>query len=203
MSKFKVAGVDEVGRGPLAGPLYVCSVVLPDDPGVLDFSLIKDSKKLSEKQREAAYEQITSSCVYEVISIDVSIIEEKNILGATMHGMYAVMKSLLERCSGIDSFIVDGNHNPMHSKYVQVDEESFRNITVSSVVRADEIHREVSAASIVAKVMRDRFMKKMHNLYPEYGWNTNVGYGTKKHTEAIEKHGITPLHRRSFLKKFL
>lgn len=181
-----VAGVDEAGRGPLAGPVYAAAVILPPDAGI---DGINDSKKLSEKKREELFDIITKTAIsYSIASIDEKEIDEINILNATH-------KAMCKAVSGLevapDYVIIDGNS----IKGMEKPHET--------VVKGDAKSISIAAASILAKVSRDRYITKMAEVYPEYGFDKHKGYGTKAHTEAILEHGISPIHRKTFLKKLL
>lgn len=181
-----IAGVDEAGRGPLAGPVYAAAVVLGENtliPG------LNDSKKLSEKRREELYEKITAEAVsYAVAAVDENIIDEINILNATL----LAMKTAVDKLSVKPDFIfIDGNRGcEMGAPHI-------------TIVKGDAKSVSVAAASILAKVSRDRYMKKLAEEYPQYGFEKHKGYGTKAHIDAIRKYGPCPVHRKSFLNKIL
>lgn len=181
-----VCGVDEAGRGPLAGPVYAAAVILPvgaQIPG------LNDSKKLSEKKREELFDIITNTAVSFSVGIaDEKEIDEINILNATFLAMKRAINGL-EICP--DYAIIDGNRAPNTG------------IAEETVIKGDGKVMSVAAASIIAKVSRDRFMLKTAEQYPEYQFEKHKGYGTKLHYEMIEKYGISPIHRRSFLKKII
>lgn len=172
------AGVDEVGRGCLAGPVTVCSLILKNDS--LNH-LLNDSKKLSEKKRDYLFHLISDISEYKIISIEVDQIDAINILQATLLGM----RTTLETLNPIGAYI-DGNQLPATT------------IPCETIIGGDGIVPQISAASIIAKVTRDRYMKKLAEEYPQYGFESHKGYGTKQHLDAIEKYGITPHHRKSF-----
>ena len=186
-----IAGVDEVGRGPLAGPVVAACVILPEDFDVLG---VDDSKKVSEKKREVLYDQILEKAVaYGIGSADNNFIDEINILEATKVAMKeAVLKAgemLKEREEGsIEHILFDA----IEIKDVDIPQ--------TSIIKGDAKSLSIAAASIVAKVTRDRQMVEYHGQYPDYAFNSNKGYGTKAHYEGIARCGITPIHRRSFLK---
>lgn len=181
-----IAGVDEAGRGPLAGPVYAAAVILPEDA---DISGINDSKKLSPKKREELYEKITQLAVsYAIFSVDEKEIDEINILNATHKAMNGAVNNLSKKP---DYVIIDGNS----IKGMETEHET--------VVKGDAKSISIAAASILAKVARDRYIDKMGEVYPEYGFEKHKGYGTKAHTDAILKYGMCPIHRRTFLKKLL
>jgi len=184
-SGFKyIAGVDEAGRGPLAGPVYAAAVILP--PG-LYLEGINDSKKLSEKKREELFEKITKEAVaYHISSVNEKIIDEINILNAT----FLAMNDAISKLSvAADYVLIDGNR----AKDV--------NIPYETVVKGDSKSVSIAAASILAKVARDNYIKEQDSIYPEYGFAKHKGYGTKQHTDAIKEFGPCEIHRMTFLKK--
>ena len=181
-----IAGIDEVGRGPLAGPVMAAAVILPFDslPRDLRRSL-DDSKKLSAERRVELYE-VMMTCpdlFYGVGRADVEEIDRINILHATYRAMERALAAL-PRVAHVA--LVDGNRAPPLA------------IEVQTLVGGDGLSLSIAAASIIAKVTRDRVMHALHQEYPGYGWQTNVGYGTAEHCTAITRHGITPHHRKSF-----
>jgi len=181
-----IAGVDEVGRGPLAGPVIAAAVVLPIDFPV---SGIDDSKKLSAKKRDELFELITKhSLAYGIGIVDNDIIDEINILEATK---LAMKKAIEEARGGADI------------EHLLIDAVSLPGIDIprTSIIKGDECSVSIAAASIIAKVTRDRLMAEYHGKYPHYKFDKNKGYGTKEHYEGISKHGICEIHRKSFLKK--
>ena len=184
--KYKVytyiAGVDEVGRGPLAGPVVAACVILDKNKQIL---YLNDSKKLSEKKREALYKEICESAVaYGIGIVSPARIDEINILNATYEAMRAAISNLKLRP---DILLNDAVHIP------EVD------IKQVSIIKGDAKSVSIAAASIVAKVSRDRLMVDYDSLYPEYKFAKNKGYGTKEHISAIKEHGLCPIHRRSFV----
>lgn len=188
---INIGGVDEVGRGPLAGPVVTACVVLPDKFDVLG---IDDSKKLSEKKREELYDIIMEKAVVCTIGMcDNHIIDEINILEATRRAMSEAAleadKQLAEKGLG-------------RLEHLLIDAVSLKEIDIpqTSIIKGDTASLSIAAASIVAKVTRDRLMKRYHEEYPYYAFDSNKGYGTKAHYEGIYAHGITPIHRKSFLK---
>ena len=185
-----ICGIDEAGRGPLAGPVCAACVMLPPD---LDIPYLNDSKKLTEKRREAIYESLISmEGVYYGIGFgSVEEIESVNILRATflaMNRAYAEMQKKAEKNPPMLA-LVDGNQNP----HLPVE--------TRLVVHGDALSAHIAAASVLAKVTRDRLMREMDVLYPQYAFAKNKGYGSKQHYDAIERYGICPIHRPSFLKK--
>jgi len=185
-SENYLAGIDEAGRGPLAGPVIAACVVFDKDVVIEG---INDSKKLSEKKRELLYDEIvTKALTYGIGIIDNEEIDKINILQATLKAM----KTASEKLSITpDIILVDGNKS------------FYTNIPIKTVVKGDAKSFAIASASILAKVTRDRLMKKAAIKYPNYDWLNNKGYGTIKHIEAIKKYGPTPLHRMSFLGNIL
>lgn len=191
-----IAGVDEVGRGPLAGPVVTACVILPEDFDVLG---VDDSKKLSEKKREALYDAILEKAIaYGIGSADNFIIDEINILEATKKAMKDAVEQAEEM---LKAKLGDGTT----IDHVLLDAVVLKDLdkAQTSLIKGDAKSLSIAAASIVAKVTRDRQMVEYHNQYPDYGFDSNKGYGTKAHYEGIERCGITPIHRKSFLKNIL
>lgn len=184
-SKYGVfCGVDEAGRGPLAGAVYAAAVILPPD---IVIEGINDSKKLSDKKREKLFEIIKEKSVaFCIASADVDEIEDMNILNAAMLAMKRAVKGLSVTP---DMVLADGNKCPDTG------------IKTISAVHGDALSASIAAASILAKVERDRYMVKMSEKFPQYGFEKHKGYGTKLHYEMIKKYGICEIHRPSFLKK--
>lgn len=181
-----VAGVDEAGRGPLAGSVYAAAVILPRDVYIPE---INDSKKLSEKKREKLYDIIIEKALaYSVFSVDEKTIDEVNILNATFMAMNGAVNGLSKKP---DFVLIDGNR----IKGMEIPHET--------VVKGDAKSISIAAASILAKVSRDREIVRLAEKYPEYGFEKHKGYGTKAHVEAILKYGPCEIHRQSFLKKIL
>ena len=178
-------GVDEAGRGPLAGPVCAAAVILPRG---LEIEGLNDSKKLSDAKRRALYEVIVDKALaYGVAFADEKEIDEINILQATFNAMQRAMDQLTIRP---DMALIDGNRARDFG------------LPVKTVVKGDSLSANIAAASILAKVTRDRFMERMDETYPEYGFAVHKGYGTKRHYAALEAHGPCEIHRQSFLKKF-
>jgi len=181
-----LAGVDEAGRGPLAGPVVAAAVIFRKSTIIKG---VNDSKQLSEKQREALYDKIISSALtYSVSVIEPDMIDKVNILNATLRAMKQSVDDLKIKP---DLILVDGNRT------FQSD------IPVITIVKGDSKSFSIAAASILAKVTRDRLMKKLAVKYPVYLWEQNKGYPTRLHREIIKQYGPSPLHRKSFLKKIL
>lgn len=180
-----ICGVDEVGRGPLAGPVVCAAVIMPLDKLVEG---VDDSKKITKKKREILAEKILNCAVAcHICRIEREIIDEINILQATR----LCMKNAVEGLSVKPDFVLtDGNMTLDIS------------VPQTSVIKGDAKSYTIGAASIVAKVYRDNIMKEYAALYPQYGFETNAGYGSRSHIEAIEKYGLTPIHRRSFTSKW-
>ncbi|MGN0602475.1 MAG: ribonuclease HII [Oscillospiraceae bacterium] len=177
-------GVDEAGRGPLAGDVYAAAVILPE--GIV-IEGINDSKKLSEKKREALYDEIIEKAdAYCVATASVAEIDEFNILGATFLAMKRAVKGL---GTDVGLALVDGNRTPP------------LDCSVQTLIKGDGTSASIAAASILAKVERDRYMKKLAEEYPEYQFEKHKGYGTKLHNELILKYGASPVHRKTFLRK--
>ena len=179
-----ICGIDEAGRGPLAGPVVVAAVIMPKDSMIEG---VNDSKKVSEKKREALYEQITKEAIaYGVGIIDQKEIDSLNILNATKKGLTTAIKELkvkperilVDALTGIDTL----------------------GIPYTPIVKGDAKSYSIAAASIIAKVTRDRIMREWDELYPMYGFEKHKGYGTKMHIDAIKEYGLCPLHRLSFVK---
>lgn len=181
-----VCGVDEAGRGPLCGPVVAAAVILPKDEYIEG---VNDSKKLTEKKREKLYDDIMMKAVAASIGIsDVDVIEKVNILNATK----LAMKQAIEKLSiKPDYVLIDGN------QMIDI------NIKAETVVSGDAKSESIAAASIIAKVTRDRMLIEFDKKYPEYGFAKHKGYGTKSHIEAIQKYGLKDIHRPSFCKKFV
>ena len=186
-----IGGVDEVGRGPLAGPVVTACVVLPEDFDVLG---VDDSKKLSLKKREELYDLIMDKALAVGIGMcDNTVIDEINILEATKRAM-------AESIGKADKMLKKRDLGSLD--HVLIDAVKLTGISQSqtNIIKGDATSLSIAAASIVAKVTRDRMMMAYAEEYPWYGFESNMGYGTKKHYEGIEAHGITPIHRRTFLK---
>ena len=182
-----ICGIDEAGRGPLAGPVVVASVIMPRDSMIEG---VNDSKKVSEKKREALYDKIIEEAVsYGIGVIDQKEIDERNILEATKTGLTTSLKELsvkpdvilVDALKGIDTL----------------------GILYQSIIKGDALCYSISAASILAKVTRDRMMRQWDEIYPQYGFEKHKGYGTKAHIEAIKEYGLCPIHRKSFTKNFV
>lgn len=183
----KIAGIDEAGRGPLAGPVVVAGVIMPQDSMIEG---VNDSKKVSEKKREKLYDLILEQAIsYSVAIIGQDVIDEINILNATKQGVTKVVEGLEVKPNLI---LVDA--------LTHIDTKG---IPYDSIVKGDAKCYNIAAASIIAKVTRDRIMRQWDEDYPQYGFAQHKGYGTAKHIEAIKEYGLCPIHRRSFTKNFV
>ena len=192
-----IAGIDEAGRGPLAGPVVVACVVMPRDSMIEG---VNDSKKVSEKKREKLYDEIINEAIgYGVGIISQERIDNINILNATKEGLTTAIKEmekdLKEKNRGFekpDIILVDAltKINTDHIPY-------------ESIIKGDAKSYSIAAASIIAKVTRDRIMREWDEVYPVYGFAKHKGYGTAAHIQAIKEYGLCPLHRRSFVKNFI
>lgn len=185
-----VIGVDEAGRGPWAGPVVVAAVVFYQYNTLPEWvDSLNDSKKLTALRREKLFEFITQAreglLSYHIETIDVATIDRVNILEATMMGMRQCIQSLWQNKAGCH-VLVDGNRQPFQKSWCE------------TVVKGDSISTSIAAASILAKVSRDRLMEALAKEYPGYGWESNAGYGTVKHQDALKRLGVTLHHRKSF-----
>jgi len=180
-----VAGVDEVGRGPLAGPVVAAAVILGE--GVL-IPGVNDSKKLSEEKREFLYEEIKSKALcWSIGIVDEKIIDEINILNAACLAMKKALDGLAEK-----------------PDYILLDAVTLKDVEIPQmgIIKGDALSLSIAAASIIAKVERDRMISAYDELYPHFAFSKHKGYGTKEHIECIKKYGLLPIHRRSFTKNF-
>ncbi|MBR1816845.1 MAG: ribonuclease HII [Lachnospiraceae bacterium] len=181
-----ICGIDEVGRGPLAGPVVTCAVILPQDEQIL---YLNDSKQVSKKRREMLYDIIIEKAVsYGIGVVSEERIDEINILQATYEAMRMAIANLKQEP---DILLNDAVRIPNV------------NIKQVPIIKGDTLSASIAAASIVAKVTRDRMMEEYDKIYPGYGFADNVGYGSQKHIEAIKTLGPTPIHRRTFIKNFI
>lgn len=192
-----ICGIDEAGRGPLAGPVVVASVIMPKDSLIEG---INDSKKISEKKREMLYEKIVEEAVaYGVGIIGQEEIDKINILNATKEGLTTCIKELEQDLKNKnrgfekpDIILVDA--------LTKIDTDG---ISYQSIIKGDAKSYSIAAASIIAKVTRDRIMRQWAEVYPEYGFEKHKGYGTAVHISALKEYGACPLHRKTFIKKFI
>ena len=176
-----IAGVDEVGRGSLIGPVYAAAVILNKS---INTKLLKDSKLLSKKDREKLNIYIKKNSYWSIGKASVKEIEKLNILNASLLAMKRAIKKLNKKPNLV---IIDGNKTP-----------EIKNYNLKSIVKADQKIPSVSAASIIAKVSRDKFMTKLSKKFKNYGWDQNCGYGTQQHLKVIKKLGVTKHHRKTF-----
>lgn len=177
-----IGGVDEAGRGPLAGPVVVAGVVMPLDDLIEG---VNDSKKLSEKKREKLYDEIVKKAIsWHVAIVDAERIDEINILNATKEGMLQCVENLGASCVLIDAVKLDSK------------------VETVSIIKGDQLSYNIAAASIIAKVTRDRLMKQYALEYPKYQFEKHKGYGTALHISLLKEYGSCPLHRRTFIKNF-
>lgn len=182
-----ICGIDEAGRGPLAGPVVVASVIMPKNSMIEG---VNDSKKVSEKKREKLYDLIIDEAIsYSVAIIDQDIIDEINILNATKQGVTKCVEDLKIKP---DLILVDA-----------LTHINTKGIPYDSIIKGDAKCYSIATASIIAKVTRDRIMREWDKVYPQYGFINHKGYGTAKHIEAIKQYGLTPIHRRTFTKNFV
>ena len=182
-----ICGIDEAGRGPLAGPVVIAGVIMPEDSMIEG---VNDSKKVSEKKREKLYDLILEEALsYSVAIIGHDVIDEINILNATKQGVTSVVDGLDIKP---DLIIVDA-----------LTHINTRGIPYESIIKGDSKCYNIAAASIIAKVTRDRIMRQWDEIYPQYGFINHKGYGTAKHIEAIKEFGLCPIHRKSFTKNFI
>ncbi len=182
-----ICGIDEAGRGPLAGPVVVASVIMPENSMIEG---VNDSKKISEAKREKLYDQIISEAIsYGVGIIDEEEIDTINILNATKKGLTLAISQLKVKP---DLIIVDA-----------LEHIDTIGIPYESIIKGDAKCYSISAASIIAKVTRDRIMREWDEVYPQYGFKQHKGYGTAKHIAAIKEYGLCPIHRKSFTKNFI
>ncbi len=182
-----ICGIDEAGRGPLAGPVVVAGVIMPKDSMIEG---VNDSKKVSEKKREKLYDMILEEAIsYSVAIIGQDVIDEINILNATKQGVTKVVEELDVKPNLI---LVDA-----------LTHINTKGIPYDSIIKGDAKCYNIAAASIIAKVTRDRIMREWDEIYPQYGFINHKGYGTAKHIEAIKEYGPCPIHRRTFIKNFI
>lgn len=217
-------GTDEAGRGPGAGGVFASAVCFskPDDELIEKLSGINDSKKLSKKKREELYEIILENTINSTVCVEVEEIEKINILNASLKAMKLACENVMKLCSPLEGepksvdfegginpnilVLIDGNKIirdfcPSPKSEISTLPQGEGKIVQHPVIKGDSKSASIAAASILAKVSRDRYMDELHEKFPHYNWHKNAGYLTKEHLEAIEKHGVTPVHRKSFLKK--
>ena len=185
-----VIGTDEAGRGPAAGGVYAAAVHFDKvtDGLIKDLEILNDSKKLTPKKRESIYDTIINSTLNKIVCVEVDEIEKINILNASLKAMNIACSSIISSDNVL--VLVDGNKLIKNFKYPQ-----------KFIIKGDSKSASIAAASILAKVTRDRYMLKLHEEFPMYNWAKNAGYLTKEHLNAIDKYGLTKYHRPSFLRK--
>ncbi|MEI6490201.1 MAG: ribonuclease HII [bacterium] len=183
-------GIDEAGRGPLAGPVSVGAVMVKSDFDFSIFKNLKDSKKLSESKREEFFEVINKKIKYKVVMVSNKVIDKKGISYAIKFAIKSLLKKLNPNIKNTKIFLDGALKAP----------EEFMQETI---IKGDEKIPAISLASIMAKVTRDRYMKKISNKYPAFNFDIHKGYGTKMHIEAIKKHGPSELHRKSFISRII
>ena len=176
-----VAGVDEVGRGSLIGPVYAAAVILNNS---INQKLLKDSKSLTKEKRNELYKYIRQNSVWAIGQSSTKEIEKINILHASLLAMKRAILKLKKKPSLV---LIDGNKLPI-----------IKNYNLKYIIKGDQKISSISAASIIAKVSRDKFITKLSEEFSQYGWDTNSGYGTKEHLKAIKKFGVTKYHRKTF-----
>lgn len=188
-----VIGTDEAGRGPAAGGVFAAAVYFPEmsDALIVDLDRLNDSKKLSEVAREKLYDIILNNSVNSVVCVEVEEIEKINILNASLKAMKLACENVIKQ-AGLSEFItlVDGNKLIKNYAYPQ-----------KFIIKGDGKSASIAAASILAKVTRDRYMDELASQFPQYGWNRNSGYLTPEHIKAIDEYGLSKYHRPSFLRK--
>lgn len=195
---FAIIGVDEVGRGCLAGPVVTAACIITSEKDLEFLSTlgIKDSKKLSQKNRETIFEKLQPfKKNFSISSCSVSVINTRGIVHSVHASARKSVFNLIERYSDKKHYILADNLCTLRSH--------FTNIQHKSIVKGDDKHISIAAASIVAKVKRDNLMTQLHNDFPKYLWNKNKGYATLIHRSAVKKHGVTSLHRKEFVKNLV
>ena len=185
-----IIGTDEAGRGPAAGGVFAAAVCFEKvtDGLIKDLAILNDSKKLTAKKRNSIYDVIKNSTLNEIVCVEVDEIEKINILNASLKAMNLACSAIIDKCDVM--VLVDGNKLIKNFKYPQ-----------QFVIKGDSKSASIAAASILAKVTRDRYMEQLHEEFPMYNWAKNAGYLTKEHLDAIDKHGLCKYHRPSFLRK--
>lgn len=185
-----IIGTDEAGRGPAAGGVFAAAVCFEKvtDGLIKDLAILNDSKKLTAKKRNSIYDVIKNSTLNEIVCVEVDEIEKINILNASLKAMNLACSAIINNSDVM--VLVDGNKLIKNFKYPQ-----------QFVIKGDSKSASIAAASILAKVTRDRYMEQLHEEFPMYNWAKNAGYLTKEHLDAIDKHGLCKYHRPSFLRK--
>ena len=185
-----IIGTDEAGRGPAAGGVFAAAVCFEKvtDGLIKDLAILNDSKKLTAKKRNSIYDIIKNSTLNEIVCVEVDEIEKINILNASLKAMNLACSAIIDKSDVM--VLVDGNKLIKNFNYPQ-----------QFIIKGDSKSASIAAASILAKVTRDRYMEKLHEEFPMYNWAKNAGYLTKEHLDAIDKHGLCKYHRPSFLRK--
>lgn len=185
-----IIGTDEAGRGPAAGGVFAAAVCFEKvtDALIKDLAILNDSKKLTAKKRNSIYDVIKNSTLNEIVCVEVDEIEKINILNASLKAMNLACSAIIDNSDVM--VLVDGNKLIKNFKYPQ-----------QFIIKGDSKSASIAAASVLAKVTRDRYMEKLHEEFPMYNWAKNAGYLTKEHLDAIDKHGLCKYHRPSFLRK--
>ncbi len=185
-----IIGTDEAGRGPAAGGVFAAAVCFEKvtDALIKDLAILNDSKKLTAKKRDSIYDVIKNSTLNEIVCVEVDEIEKINILNASLKAMNLACSAIIDNSDVM--VLVDGNKLIKNFKYPQ-----------QFIIKGDSKSASIAAASVLAKVTRDRYMEKLHEEFPMYNWVKNAGYLTKEHLDAIDKHGLCKYHRPSFLRK--
>ncbi|MEM6812249.1 MAG: ribonuclease HII [Pseudomonadota bacterium] len=182
-----VCGIDEVGRGPLAGPVVAaCVFIKPESQNEVFWAEITDSKKISAKKREILFDKIITHSLYGIAELSSLEVDRLNIHQATLEAMKLAYEMVADQLPDDVMALVDGKFPPKLRCKTQ------------TVIKGDSLSTSIGAASILAKVHRDRLMHQFHEEYPYYAWNSNAGYGTKAHMEGLQKYGLSPYHRLSF-----
>ena len=185
-----IIGTDEAGRGPAAGGVFAAAVCFKKvtDALIKDLAILNDSKKLTAKKRDSIYDVIKNSTLNEIVCVEVNEIEKINILNASLKAMNLACSAIISNSDVM--VLVDGNKLIKNFNYPQ-----------QFIIKGDSKSASIAAASVLAKVTRDRYMEKLHEEFPMYNWAKNAGYLTKEHLDAIDKHGLCKYHRPSFLRK--
>lgn len=185
-----IIGTDEAGRGPAAGGVFAAAVCFEKvtDALIKDLAILNDSKKLTAKKRNSIYDVIKNNTLNEIVCVEVDEIEKINILNASLKAMNLACSAIIDNFDVM--VLVDGNKLIKNFNYPQ-----------QFIIKGDSKSASIAAASVLAKVTRDRYMEKLHEEFPMYNWAKNAGYLTKEHLDAIDKHGLCKYHRPSFLRK--
>lgn len=193
-----IAGIDEAGRGPLAGPVVVACALMPRNSMIEG---VNDSKKISEKKRERLYDEITNEAIsYGIGIINQTEIDELNILQATKKGLTEAIKDMEQKLKDSPEVEIEKPDAILVDALTKIDTDG---IPYKSIIHGDAVSYSIACASIIAKVTRDRIMRQWDEIYPQYGFGKHKGYGTAAHIAAIKEYGPCPLHRASFIKNFV